>query len=148
MIEILNKNDNLVELIQYISEVNNDFEIPISDKTDIAQYAAKLIEFGNILAYRSNGEILGIVGFYSNDKVGFISYISILSVLKRFRSHGCAHDLLNAAFQYCINKQMKKCRLQSTNPKAVSIYEGLGFNIYKQELLPQGFTRFFMEKIF
>ena len=132
MLKILS-NDDCAKVVQYLINVDNDFEIPISSKVSIKEYAEKLLTSGYILAIENNGVICGILGMYANDIVNRIGYISILSVSVNQRGNGYAKLLVEGAIKLGLEKNLNSIKVDSVNPIAVSLYCREGFVPYKKE---------------
>ena len=61
-------NDYLL-LLQYLQEIDNDFEISLSQKVNLEEYVSKLLQNGYVYTVidENKRNILACVGFYCND---------------------------------------------------------------------------------
>lgn len=129
MIKKLNNTvENLKALTQYLREVDKDFEIPISNKTDLEIYATKLLTHGIVLVSFDSGNFNGMLAGYCNDTISGNAIISILSVKQQSRGQGISHHLINKMIDSCREAGMRKIFVDSVNPIAISSYQSLGFH--------------------
>lgn len=135
-------NNNIDALYQYLLKTDNDFEIPLSKKVDLKEYSNKLLKFGNIIAVIDEGEILSIIGYYTNDNINYIANWPILSTQKKASGKGYAKSLIREMINDCKKKKMRYIRCDSVNKIAISIYESFGFVAYKKEIVND------LEKVF
>ena len=147
---MIKKLDNTFEnqkiLTQYLREVDKDFEIPLSNKTDLEIYAAKLLTHGIVLASLDCGHFNGMLAGYCNDTNGGNATISILSVKKHSRGQGISHQLIIRMIDFCREAEMRKILVDSINPIAISSYRSSGFHITKIES-DDKITKTFLEYI-
>ena len=134
---MIKKLDNTVEnqkvLTQYLREVDKDFEIPLSNKTNLEIYATKLLDFGIVLVSLDCGHFNGILAGYCNDTNSGNATITILSVKKHSRGQGISHQLICKMIDSCREAGMRKILVDSVNPVAISSYLSSGFHIIKCE---------------
>jgi len=134
---MIKKLDNTVEnqkvLTQYLREVDKDFEIPLSNKTDLEIYATKLLSHGIVLVSLDCGNLNGMLAGYCNDTNSGNAIISVLSVKKHCRGLGISHQLIRKMIDFCKKAGMRKIHVDSVNPVAISSYQSSGFHIIKYE---------------
>lgn len=134
IIELDNNVYNVRQLVQYLNYVDKDFGIPLSDKVDLDIYAFKLCTNGHVIAIvDEKAEIIGITGFYSNDKVKKIAHLPILSVKKEARGKGFAKQMISSMINICRQEGMEKIQCDSVNPIAIALYKSFGFVEYRKE---------------
>lgn len=134
MIQKLNNTvENKNKLTQYLHEVDKDFEIPLSNKTDLGIYAMKLLTHGIVLVSLESDVINGLLAGYCNDTSSCNATISILSVKKQSRGMGIAHQLISKMIDSCRKAGMRKILVDSVNPVAIYSYQSSGFHIIKCE---------------
>ena len=134
MIENLsNTIDNQNALAKYLHEVDNDFEISLSQKTDIEAYSIKLLKNGVVLVSVENGIINGLLAGYCNDTENGNAIISILSVKENCRGRGISRQLVNSMIETCLQKEMNRIYVDSVNPIAVALYKSCDFKVEKIE---------------
>jgi GNAT superfamily N-acetyltransferase len=134
---MIKKLDNTAEnqkvLTQYLREVDKDFEIPLSNKTDLEIYAAKLLTHGIVLVSLDYGHFNGMLAGYCNDTNSGNATITILSVKKNSRGQGISHQLISKMIDSCRDAGMRKIYVDSVNPVAISSYLTSEFHIIKCE---------------
>lgn len=113
----------------YLSSVNNDFPIPLTQKVDLAEYAAKVLSRGIALAMFDGCEIVGLAAGYVNDVTGLSAYLSVLSVSKEYRGRGLGSALVRAFEREAVSSGMERLMLDTheSNVAACSLYEGMGY---------------------
>ena len=129
-----NTEDQKKALAQYLHEVDKDFGIPLSNKTDLDTYVIKLLENGVVLVFSKNGNINGIITGYCNDIENGNAIISLLSVRKQYRGLGISRQLVNAMIDTCRQAEMKRIHVDSINPVAVALYKSSGFQVNRVEM--------------
>lgn len=131
--KLSNTSDNQNSLANYLHDVDNDFEIPLSKKTDIDAYSIKILGNGVVFVSMENDNINGLLAGYCNDIENGNAIISILSVKKSFRGRGISRLLVNSMIEICQQTKMKKIYVDSVNPIAVAIYKSCNFIIDRVE---------------
>lgn len=128
--EVLNKEHiTEKELYSFLLSINNEFPIPLNNKTDLKETANKLYLLGDVFCLKDRGNIIGLVAGYSNNKENKTAYISVLVLLEKYRGKGLASELVKVFLGNAKTNGMNKVFLytHSTNVKAVSLYKRLGF---------------------
>ncbi len=124
-----------VALYHYFQEIDNDFEIPLSQKVDIHLYAARLLKNGYVLAVVENENILSLIGFYCNDFKQKKGYVSILSTKKEQRGKGYAKTLVREMIKVCQQEGMSNVYVDTVNPQAATLYKSIGFvELYREKI--------------
>lgn len=100
-------NDYLL-LLQYLQEIDNDFEISLSQKVNLEEYVSKLLQNGYVYTVidENKRNILACVGFYCNDMNTHIAYLSLLSTRMQARGKGYAKLLVNTMVECCKKRGM------------------------------------------
>ncbi|MBO5539826.1 MAG: GNAT family N-acetyltransferase [Muribaculaceae bacterium] len=125
--------ENVIRLSYYLHQIDNDFGIPLSHKTELNAYASKLITKGIVIVSVENNEINGLLAGYNNDTVNGCAVISILSTRSDCRGRGISRLLVDKMIEICHMSSMKKIIVDSINPIAVSLYQSCGFKIVGQD---------------
>ena len=107
--------------------MDKDFGIPLSAKVDLEVYARKLLRYGHVLVVREEERIWGVNGFYSNDTIGKIAHLPLLSVKAEARGKGYAKQLIAKMISVSRSDGMERIQCDSVNPVAVSLYKSFGF---------------------
>ncbi len=131
-------NEDTQKIVEYILEVQNDFNPPfldrIRDKSDVSSaetYIEKVYKLGKIIFIEIDDTVAGALFVYMNDKVNYEGYISFLSVKKDFSGKGLAQKLLNSAINLAFKNGMKKINVKtwSTNHPAINLYLKNNFQV-------------------
>ena len=120
-------------LVQYLKDVDEDFLIPLSQKTDLVSFASKILTYGHAYMEKLDAEFVGLVTFYCNDNKTLKANLPILSVKKKARGMGLSKQLVSKAINTCRYYGMKKFQVDTVNPIAKVLYESLGFKVFKTE---------------
>lgn len=125
--QLENSTCDIELLYSYLSLVDQDFRIPLSQKVDLHEYAVKLLIHGIVIAYEENNHLLSCRGFYCNDVESGIAYGVMMSTLPEAQGRGYARLLIEEMFKICRSKGFKAVISSSVNPKAVALYKSLGY---------------------
>ena len=146
MIRVLNKNESLI-LENYLKSVDGDFNVSLSSKINISDYAFKLVQKGVVIAVEEEQQLCGIIGLYINDEINYKGFISILSVKKQYIGKGYATSLVNQSFKLCEENRIKEILVDTVNPIAEHLYKSLGFVSYKEELEDEICKKYLLKKL-
>ncbi len=114
-----------VVLEQFISRYSKDFSPPFTSRVkSVSIYVEKLCQFGTFHIGLAEGGIAGMIGFYANDTVNKVTYISYLCVSNKYRNTKLAEWLITACVDHSINKCMMKIRVNTEliNTRAIRFY--------------------------
>ena len=135
---------NKLDLINYLTEVQNDFYPPLfqriterSNVKNIHEYCEKLLSKANVFAIFDLGKIVAVIAIYTNNTIEHEAFIPILSVKNEFKGRGFASRLLERAFHCAKEYEMKivAVRTWPENKNAISLYTKNGFKTIKQDKL-------------
>ena len=117
------------ELKKFLGEVDNDFPIPLSSKTDLGELAHKLLGNGLSMVILNGSDIASGCFGYANDVQSKTAYISVVATLKAFRGKGFAEKCVRAFLDEAKKQNMESAVLytHNTNIGAIKIYEKIGF---------------------
>jgi ribosomal protein S18 acetylase RimI-like enzyme len=142
-------HEKISEIKEFLAEVDNEFDQPLSSRINLDEYVTKLIRFGKIIIARDEKGYAGIVAFYSNDIVSQIGFITVVVVKPVYRGQGIGTRLVLSAIEVIRKSGMKRVRLEtSARNSLVRLYERLGFNTTSRSLDSKGFGRVKMEYVF
>lgn len=130
-----NTSDTQHLLVEYLKFVDADFGIALSSKTNLDVYAAKLLQNGKVIVAMEDNQIISLIGCYCNDLVNHIAYIPILSTSLYARGRGLAKSMVMFALEECRKGGMYSVRVNSINPIAIRVYQTLGFQIVKEDVI-------------
>lgn len=143
ILKLSNTSNNINLLTQYLCEVDNDFEIPLSSRTELKIFSLKLLLHGHVFFAIEKKTSVGLIAFYCNNYENHQAYIPILSVKQNYRSKGYARQLINIAINVCRLYKMSTVAVDSINPIAINLYKSVGFKTYKTDDIT-GMTKEYM----
>lgn len=120
------------KLYDFLKEIDDDFPTPLSEKVKIEDYVDKIIAKSHIILRKRDSEIVGALFFYCNDEVTKTAYCSLLGVSKKYRKQGLATSLVIEMIDLVKKAGFKKIHVFTDNPKALAIYEKLGFKVIER----------------
>lgn len=117
---------------QFLKEVDHDFPVPVSHKTDIDQLVNKYCEKATLCCESSEGRILAMVSGYTENTVDQIGYISLVATVKGARRKGLSSRLIQEFLTLAKQKGLKGVHVYThkTNLGAIAMYNKLGFLRY------------------
>ncbi len=123
----------------FLRKVDHSFPVPISQKTDIHEYAEKLAEKADVMSREENGEILSAVFGYTENVICDMAYISAAATLPEHQGKGFAKELVKEFIASAKSKGLKAVHLYAVadNLSAVRMYRHLGFQEYYPENEPR-----------
>ena len=143
ILKLSNTSNNINLLTQYLCEVDNDFEIPLSSRTELKIFSLTLLLHGHVFFAIEKKQAVGLIAFYCNNYENHQAYIPILSVKQNYRSKGYARQLINIAINVCRLYKMSTVAVDSINPIAINLYKSVGFKTYKTDDIT-GMTKEYM----
>lgn len=122
-------NFSIQDLTTYLSKEQNQFPLPLGNRTNLEEYAQKLGQKGEVVLAYDGKEIKGIIGGYCNDYVNRFGYISVLVVTSKYRGQGLGKVLLEHFIFLCESKSMKTIKVltNAKNTAAIGLYKRFGF---------------------
>lgn len=127
IIKLSNNETDIQVLFDYLKDVDRDFEIPLSSKVNLSEFARKTLSNGHAFMVREDDKYVALVTLYCNDKVNVKAFLPILSVKECYRGKGYARQLVNIAINISRLYEMKTVNVDSVNPIAISLYKSVGF---------------------
>lgn len=117
------------ELVSFLSSVDRDFPIPLSDKVDLGAWVAKVLRSGLVLTACEKGRLLGVVAGYANDLVNGDAFLSVLAVAADARGRGLGKRLVSSFELEIARHGMKRVVLttHSSNKPAIRLYCSCGY---------------------
>lgn len=112
-----------------LRKIDESFPISLSVKTNLDELASKYLHSGYVCMALDDGIPIGMIGFYANDMVGKVAYMSVLGVVEAYQHQGIAKRMVNYSLAICKAKGMTSCFLYThiTNIGAIAMYQKLGF---------------------
>ena len=115
----------------FLISVDNTFPESLSNKTNLSNYANKLLDNANLFSFEINSSIVGLVAGYIDNSFDDIAYISLVSVKSEYQGQGIAKALMKSFIAYAKTANIYYIHLYADrrNIKAQRLYESLGFEI-------------------
>ena len=104
------------KLYDFFTLVNKDFEPNLNHKIEFMAYIRKIKTFANVAIYLNDGNITGLIVYYTNLE---IAQITLIATAPDFRNQGIGQCLIN----HVVNKISKPIRIITwkSNRKAIQI---------------------------
>ena len=133
-VKLENSETDLLKLVEYIENVDDSFNISLSSRVNILNYARKMLQSGIVLAHIINGRIAGIIGFYCNNKESKNGYITIASLTMDSQKEGYnARDLFYATNLIAMKNGIEFFSCEAIDRRAAMLYKRIGFTEICQE---------------
>ncbi len=118
-----------IQIYEFLKLVDKDFPVPLSEKTDLKEYADKLYNRGTVFTYEDKGRILAMVAGYIENSVDNLAYLAVLAALPETRGQGISKKLVTKFIEKSKEKELKAVHLYAVreNIPAMNLYKGLGF---------------------
>lgn len=123
----------LEELLAFLTEVDKDFPIALSQKIPLEELARKMYDRADFAIQRSeDGELIGLVGGYATNSVGDIAFMNVAAIKKIHRGNGIAARLVRSFLKIAEQKSLKGVHLYcvKSNVAAMKTYRKCGFKDY------------------
>ena len=122
---------NFDRIYEFIKKADKTFPTPISERTDIRQVTAKILEKAIVLEATVDQRVVGLSSFYANDKMTFISHWTFLAVDPQYAKRGIASTLIAKMLDILKKEGMLSVDVltDTVNMTARSLYEKLGFKL-------------------
>lgn len=114
------------DMLAIMEALSGDFFHKDIDKRRLAE---KIAAFGCMKAAYIGGELAGFVGYYANDTVNRVGYLTTIVVAGQYQGRGVGSALLHECLRDCREKGMTSCRLEvdRNNTSALRFYCHFGF---------------------
>lgn len=125
----------LKEIVQHLTQCDNNFVPALSSTVNIQGYAQKLLTNAERLEAWEQNQLIGLVAAYMNDLGKETAFITNVSVLPEYSSKGIATRLLNQSINQAKEKGFKKVALEVSagNPVALALYRKMDFTTEEME---------------
>jgi GNAT superfamily N-acetyltransferase len=120
-------------LIGHLERCDGLFDPPLSSRIDIRLYAGKIRTRGVTFEAWHDTVLGGLVAGYFNDPEKRKAFITVVSVESHLQGLGIARTLLKQAITHAEQLGFSQIHLEvdTTNDKAIGLYEKLGFKKYQ-----------------
>ncbi len=117
------------QIEEHLLRCDRQFVPPLSVRGQIDAYAQKLASHADRFEAWSEGELVGLVAAYCNDRVTHQGFITNVSTLPGWMGHGIGTQLVVRCLDHARGVGMFTMRLEvaATNTRALNLYSRLGF---------------------
>ena len=123
----------------FLCEVDHDFPVPLSKKTDIDQLAKKYCQYATLCCEFAGDKIIAMVAGYTENTIDQMGYISLVATVKSARHKGLSSKLIKDFLRIAKEKGLRSVHVytHSTNQNAINMYQKLGFIRYCPTVEPR-----------
>ena len=129
--EILFATDraDIDEIVRHLRECDERFVPALSTRVDIGTYAAKLFDRAKRFEAWYNGQLIGLIAAYCNNRESGTALITSVSVLAAWAGRGTASRLLQNCIGQARQFGMQRIMLEVSNDNraAIAFYAKHGF---------------------
>lgn len=125
------------ELYDFLVSVDKDFPTPLSQKVDLAEYTAKLLEKSTISATAENGKIVSLVAAYTTTPQDNWVFIPVVVTEKSARGKGYAKKEILDILREPTNAVAFHLYTAETNIPAIRLYQSIGFERIDNDKAPR-----------
>lgn len=128
---ISEEKPNSLELINFLTDIDDYFSPPLSNRVDLQEYAEKIIKLSEIYSVKDNNEIIALVSTYLNNNS---AYITLFAIKKNFHGQGISYKLFDFLRKKIKEKSIDELKLEvyKNNIRAIRFYQKLDFNIVSE----------------
>lgn len=121
-------------IINHLQECADYFIPPLYTYVNINNYAEKIYSESMTFESWDGSNLIGLIAAYFNDEKSGVGYITNISVIKQYQSHGIASQLLKTTIDYGKVNNFTRLMLEirNTNKRILKLYNKFGFVIAKQ----------------
>ena len=114
---------------EHLRLCDSRFVPPLSQRTDLEAYARRIRDHATRFEAWIDGELVGLVAAYLNDRRAGIAHVTNVSVLPQCARRGIASDLLQRCIAQATELRFEQVTLEvsALNEGAVRLYERFGF---------------------
>ena len=129
MLKFENKTAGVSDILNHLTECNDNFIPPLSLKVNLDEYSRKIFDKAVTFEAWDDRRLVGLVAAYLNDVETGTGFVTSVSVVKDFTGQGIASRLMVACIEYAKQRQFKQLKLEvnQRTESAIKIYQKLGF---------------------
>lgn len=119
-----------VEAVErFLQDVDTLFPVPLSQKQELSELAAKFAEKATICTVCEHGRITAMVAGYTDNVVNDMAYISVVATLPAAQGKGFASRLVREFVEIARQKPLTAVHLYAvrSNVPAIEMYRKIGF---------------------
>jgi ribosomal protein S18 acetylase RimI-like enzyme len=117
------------EILNHLSECNNSFIPPLSNKVYLISYSKKIVEKAITFEAWNEDKLAGLIAAYFNDSEKRTGYITNVSIVPEFAGKGIGSELLLNCIDYAMKEDYYEIKLEvnKLNIKGISLYKKHNF---------------------
>lgn len=115
-------------LVGLLRVIDGTYRPPLSAKTDLEAFAAKILARGKVIAAMTDAGMVGCIAFYANDLLGGTAYVPLVGVCPEAAGRHIATQLVAAAIDFIRSTGMQRIGIHTNNRAALHIYTKMGFD--------------------
>jgi len=129
------------DITEHLKAASKFFVPPLHETVDIDKYSEKIFNLAETFEAWNDGILIGLIAAYLNDFKNKCGFITSVSVIKEFMSHGISSILIDMCIKNATEKKMEEISLEvhQHNDKAIALYKKKGFlkttRIFKPDFL-------------
>lgn len=119
------------QILDFLRKINNDYPVSLVEKIDFNKYVNKVLDFGFIIVAKLDTSIIGILTFYANNHQNKEGVISLIGVIREYRSQGVARQLYLKSFEIMREHGMTSIFTftHEDNISSIKFHKKMGFSI-------------------
>ena len=124
---------SLKQIEEFLTAVDRQFPIPLSQKTDLGVFALKLLHCSKYKTIiNPNGRIISAVFGYIHNTKNNIGYISVVATLPEYKGRGYATSLILDFLEDANKQGLRAVHLytHAQNAIAIRMYQSIGFRVW------------------
>lgn len=133
IVRLKNNETDLDRLVKYLNEADSTFDVPLSNKVYIPDYAKRKLSIGRVLAIEEDGEIGGILAYYCNDKEHYRAYVTLYCAREELQRRGITKSLLYIAIQDAKKEGMKEVYFDVTDRRVLILHRRMGSVVVEEK---------------
>lgn len=117
------------DILEHLKDCDKDFVPPLSNRVNLSDYAAKLVQKAERFEAWSMDKLVALVAVYANNLTERTAFITNVSVIPAHTGKGLAGKLLRSSFIQLKALTFRKVLLEvsPSNEKAMNLYKKTGF---------------------
>lgn len=129
------KELSLTEVSDFFHEHDNDYYERLSDRIDIEEYSAKLLENSIQFTLSDDSNLIGLSPCYFNNIEDKVAYISSLTIKNGFRGQKLGTEMIKHISEYAKENTFKEVmvKIHYDNTISKNFYNKNGFTDFKED---------------
>lgn len=126
---------SLHDIETHLNKANKDFIPPLDQKTNIGEYAVKILNNAVTIEAWNDSELVGLIAVYCNNHETGNAFITNVSVIKEYSGRGISSELMKNCITYVKNDKFMSIALEvnEKNFPAINLYKKFNFILTGKE---------------